>query len=287
MKQQVLKIAIQKSGRLTEKSLQLLRNCGIDIPAESRKLKASANNFPIELYFLRDDDIPEYVQDGIADLGILGENVLLEKKAAVETVMPLGFAKCKLSLAVPRNEQYDGLDYWEGKKIATTYTNILSNFLKKNKINAEIHSISGSVEIAPGIGLAQGICDIVSTGSTLLSNGLKAVEVVLNSQAVLISNQNLSEEKQQILDKLLFRIRAKQKAATNKYILLNAPDAKIDEICALLPGMKSPSVLPLREKGWSSLHSVVQENQFWEVIDQLKQAGAEGILVLPVEKMIV
>ncbi len=287
MKQQVLKIAIQKSGRLTEKSLQLLRNCGIDIPAESRKLKASANNFPIELYFLRDDDIPEYVQDGIADLGILGENVLLEKKAAVETVMPLGFAKCKLSLAVPRNEQYEGLDYWEGKKIATTYTNILSNFLKKNKINAEIHSISGSVEIAPGIGLAQGICDIVSTGSTLLSNGLKAVEVVLNSQAVLISNQNLSEEKQQILDKLLFRIRAKQKAATNKYILLNAPDSKIDEICALLPGMKSPSVLPLREKGWSSLHSVVQENQFWEVIDQLKQAGAEGILVLPVEKMIV
>ena len=287
MKQQVLKIAIQKSGRLTEKSLQLLRNCGIDIPAESRKLKASANNFPIELYFLRDDDIPEYVQDGIADLGILGENVLLEKKAAVETVMPLGFAKCKLSLAVPRNEQYEGLDYWEGKKIATTYTNILSNFLKKNKINAEIHSISGSVEIAPGIGLAQGICDIVSTGSTLLSNGLKAVEVVLNSQAVLISNQNLSEEKQQILDKLLFRIRAKQKEATNKYILLNAPDSKIDEICALLPGMKSPSVLPLREKGWSSLHSVVQENQFWEVIDQLKQAGAEGILVLPVEKMIV
>ena len=287
MKQQVLKIAIQKSGRLTEKSLQLLRNCGIDIPAESRKLKASANNFPIELYFLRDDDIPEYVQDGIADLGILGENVLLEKKAAVETVMPLGFAKCKLSLAVPRNEQYDGLDYWEGKKIATTYTNILSNFLKKNKINAEIHSISGSVEIAPGIGLAQGICDIVSTGSTLLSNGLKAVEVVLNSQAVLISNQNLTNEKQQILDKLLFRIRAKQKAATNKYILLNAPDSKIDEICALLPGMKSPSVLPLREKGWSSLHSVVQENQFWEVIDQLKQAGAEGILVLPVEKMIV
>ncbi len=287
MKQQVLKIAIQKSGRLTEKSLQLLRNCGIDIPAESRKLKASANNFPIELYFLRDDDIPEYVQDGIADLGILGENVLLEKKAAVETVMPLGFAKCKLSLAVPRNEQYEGLDYWEGKKIATTYTNILSNFLKKNKINAEIHSISGSVEIAPGIGLAQGICDIVSTGSTLLSNGLKAVEVVLNSQAVLISNQNLTNEKQQILDKLLFRIRAKQKAATNKYILLNAPDSKIDEICALLPGMKSPSVLPLREKGWSSLHSVVQENQFWEVIDQLKQAGAEGILVLPVEKMIV
>lgn len=287
MKQQVLKIAIQKSGRLTEKSLQLLRNCGIDIPAESRKLKASANNFPIELYFLRDDDIPEYVQDGIADLGILGENVLLEKKAAVETVMPLGFAKCKLSLAVPRNEQYEGLDYWEGKKIATTYTNILSNFLKKNKINAEIHSISGSVEIAPGIGLAQGICDIVSTGSTLLSNGLKAVEVVLNSQAVLISNQNLTNEKQQILDKLLFRIKAKQKAANNKYILLNAPDSKIDEICALLPGMKSPSVLPLREKGWSSLHSVVQENQFWEVIDQLKQAGAEGILVLPVEKMIV
>ena len=287
MKQQVLKIAIQKSGRLTEKSLQLLRNCGIDIPAESRKLKASASNFPIELYFLRDDDIPEYVQDGIADLGILGENVLLEKKAAVETVMPLGFAKCKLSLAVPRNEQYEGLNYWEGKKIATTYTNIISNFLNKNNINAEIHSISGSVEIAPGIGLAQGICDIVSTGSTLLSNGLKAVEVVLNSQAVLISNQNLTEEKQQILDKLLFRIRAKQKAASNKYILLNAPDSKIDEICALLPGMKSPSVLPLREKGWSSLHSVVQENQFWEVIDQLKQAGAEGILVLPVEKMIV
>lgn len=287
MKQQVLKIAIQKSGRLTDKSLQLLRNCGIDIPAESRKLKASASNFPMELYFLRDDDIPQYVQDGIADLGILGENVLLEKKAAVETILPLGFAKCKLSLAIPRNEQYPGLRYWEGKKIATTYTNILSNFLDKNNIKAEIHSISGSVEIAPGIGLAQGICDIVSTGSTLISNGLKAVEVVLNSQAVLIANQNLETEKKQILDKLLFRIKAKQKAANNKYILLNAPDSKIDEICALLPGMKSPSVLPLRKKGWSSLHSVVQENQFWEVIDQLKLAGAEGILVLPVEKMIV
>ena len=287
MNNQKLRIAIQKSGRLTEKSLELLKSCGINLSTGSRKLKTAASNFPLEIYFLRDDDIPEYVQDGIADLGILGENVLLEKNAKVDLILPLGFAKCNLSLAVPRNEDYQGLNYWQGKKIATTYSNILQNFLNKNNINAEIHSISGSVEIAPGIGLAQGVCDIVSTGSTLLSNGLKEVEVVLNSQAVLVANKNLSEVKKSILDKLIFRIKAKQAAQNNKYILLNAPDDQLDKICALLPGIKSPTILPLREKGWSSMHSVVCENDFWEVIDELKKAGAEGILVLPVEKMIV
>lgn len=282
-----LRIAIQKSGRLTDKSMELLKDCGINFENGERQLLSPATNFPLDIYFLRDDDIPKYVQDGVADLGVLGENVLLEEEALVETILNLGFSKCRLSLAIPKNEVYTGIDYWEGKKIATTYSTILRNYLSENEINAEIHSISGSVEIAPSIGLADGICDLVSTGSTLLSNGLKEVEVILESQAVLIANKNLSEAKQQILDKLLFRIRAKQAAANNKYILLNAPNDKIDQICQLLPGIKSPSVLPLRRVGWSSLHCVVKEEDFWNLIDKLKTAGAEGILVIPIEKMIV
>lgn len=287
MNNEILRIAIQKSGRLTEKSMQLLSDCGIQLQNGKRKLLAPATNFPLEIYFLRDDDIPQYVADGIADVGILGENVLLEEQAQVNTVLELGFAQCRLSLAIPKNDVYTGLDYWKGKKIATTYANILKKYLTEKNIEAEIHSISGSVEIAPSIGLAEGICDLVSSGSTLLSNGLKEVEVILKSQAVLVANQSLSLPKQQILEQLLFRIRAKQAAANNKYILLNAPNDKIDEICALLPGMKSPSILPLRNSNWSSLHSVVQEQAFWDIIDQLKAAGAEGILVIPIEKMIV
>lgn len=287
MNNEILRIAIQKSGRLTEKSMQLLSDCGITLQNGKRKLLSPSTNFPLEIYFLRDDDIPQYVEDGVADVGILGENVLLEEQAEVNTVLALGFAQCRLSLAIPKNEAYTGLEYWQGKKIATTYSNILKKYLSDNSISADIHAISGSVEIAPSIGLAEGICDLVSSGSTLLSNGLKEVEVILKSEAVLVANKTLSAQKQQILEQLLFRIRAKQAAATNKYILLNAPNDKIDEICALLPGMKSPSILPLRNSNWSSLHSVVQEAAFWEVIDQLKAAGAEGILVIPIEKMIV
>ncbi|WMX12907.1 MULTISPECIES: ATP phosphoribosyltransferase [unclassified Aureispira] len=287
MNNEILRIAIQKSGRLTEKSMQLLSDCGIQLQNGKRKLLSPATNFPLEIYYLRDDDIPQYVEDGVADIGILGENVLLEEQAKVDKILDLGFAQCRLSLAIPKNEVYTGLDYWQGKKIATTYSNILRQYLKEKHIEADIHSISGSVEIAPSIGLAEGICDLVSSGSTLLSNGLKEVEVILKSQAVLIANQNLSLGKQQILEQLLFRIRAKQAAAHNKYILLNAPNDRIEAICALLPGMKSPSILPLKDKNWSSLHSVVQEQAFWEVIDKLKAAGAEGILVIPIEKMIV
>lgn len=282
-----LRIAIQKSGRLTEKSLELLTDCGIQLQSGKRKLCSPATNFPLDIYFLRDDDIPQYVEDGVADLGILGENVLLEKQADVKEILPLGFAKCRLSLAIPRNEAYTGIEYWQGKKIATTYTNLLQDYLKQQDVQADIHAISGSVEIAPSIGLAAGICDLVSSGSTLLSNGLKEVEVILQSQAVLVSNQQLGATKKELLERLLFRIRAKQAAANNKYILLNAPNEKIEEISTLLPGMKSPSVLPLSTPGWSSLHSVVQEADFWAVIDELRQAGAEGILVIPIEKMIV
>ena len=282
-----LRIAIQKSGRLTEKSMQLLKDCGIQLQNGNRKLLSPATNFPLEIYFLRDDDIPQYVEDGVADLGILGENVLKEERAEVDLLLPLGFAKCRLSLAIPKNETYTGINYWQGKKIATTYSNILNNYLQRNNIQADIHTISGSVEIAPSIGLAEGICDLVSSGSTLISNGLKEVAVILESQAVLVANKNLPANKRAILDKLLFRIRAKQAAANNKYILLNAPNDRLEAICDLLPGMKSPSILPLQNSGWSSLHSVVKEEDFWEVIDDIKAAGAEGILVVPIEKMIV
>ncbi len=281
-----LKIAIQKSGRLSEKSLQLLKECGIKLSNGDRKLKTEARNFPIEVLYLRDDDIPQYVEQGVADIGILGENEVWEQNKQVKTVEKLGFANCKLSLAIPKEENYAGLGYFNGKKIATSYPKILQKFFDKNNIQAEIEEIGGSVEIAPGIGLANAIFDIVSTGSTLLINGLKEVEVVANSEAVIISANNLESSKQEILQKLLFRIRAVKNASEHKYILLNAPNDAIEQIISILPGMKSPTVLPLAQAGWSSIHSVVKEDEFWDVIDQLKTWGAEGILVVPIEKMV-
>ena len=281
-----LKIAIQKSGRLSEKSLELLKECGIKLSNGDRKLKTDAKNFPIEVLFLRDDDIPQYVEQGVADIGILGENEVWEKQKDVLTVEKLGFANCKLSLAIPRDEKYTGLTYFSNKKIATSYPKILQKFFDEKNIKVEIEEIGGSVEIATGIGLADAIFDIVSTGSTLVMNGLKEAEVVFSSEAVLIANKNLSQVKQQILDKLLFRIKAVRNSSENKYILLNAPNSAIAQISAILPGMKSPTVLPLAEEGWSSIHSVVKEDEFWDIIDQLKALGAQGILVIPIEKMV-
>ncbi len=281
-----LKIAIQKSGRLSEKSLELLKECGIKLPNGDRKLMTLAENFPLELLYLRDDDIPQYVEQGVADIGILGENEVWEKNKNVKAVHKLGFAGCRLSLAIPKDENYTGLNYFNDKKIATSYPGILAGFFRQNNINVEIEEIGGSVEIAPGIGLANAIFDIVSTGSTLLMNGLKEVEVVTKSEAVLISCPNLEPAKQQILERLLFRIKAVKNASKNKYILLNAPTDAVEKIAAILPGMKSPTVLPLSQPGWSSIHSVIEEDQFWEIIDQLKILGAQGILVVPIEKMI-
>ncbi len=281
-----LKIAVQKSGRLSEKSLELLQKCGISLSNGDRKLKAESSNFPIEILFLRDDDIPQYVEQGVADVGILGENEVWEKGKDVTQVSKLDFAGCKMSLAIPKEEEYTGLTYFNNKKIATSYPNILKKFFATKNITVEIEEIGGSVEIAPGIGLADGIFDIVSTGSTLLMNGLKEVELVAKSTATLIANKDLHPEKAVILDRLLFRIQAVNTAAENKYILLNAPTSSIAAITAILPGMKSPTILPLSEEGWVSIHSVVKEDQFWDVIDQLKVLGAQGILVVPIEKMI-
>lgn len=281
-----LKIAIQKNGRLSESSKKLLEECGIKISNGASVLKSVALNFPVEILFLRDDDIPQYVEQQVADIGILGENMVYEKDKDVKVVEQLGFANCRLSMAVPKESVYSGLEFFMNKRIATSYPRLLTDFLKKNNIRAEIEEISGSVEIAPGIGLADAVCDIVSSGTTLLTNGLREVATVLKSQAVMIANKNLDNEKQDILYKLLFRIRSVKNARENKYILLNAPETAIPGICKILPGMKSPTILPLVEKGWCSLHSVVKEDQFWERIDQLKNAGAEGILVIPIEKMI-
>lgn len=281
-----LRIAIQKSGRLNEDSIKILKEAGIEFNNGLNKLKAEAVNFPLEVFFLRDDDIPQYIEDGVADIGIVGENVVLEKNKEVKIVDRLGFGKCRLSIAIPKNIKYKGIQDLEGKRIATSYSTVLEKYLKKNKINAEIHEISGSVEIAPGIGLADAICDLVSSGSTLFTNGLKEAEVILKSEAVLIANNNLTKEQQTILNKLLFRINAVKKAKSNKYILLNAPNKNLDAICKILPGMKSPTILPLADKGWSSVHSVVNENEFWDIIEKLKAKGAEGILVVPIEKMI-
>lgn len=282
-----LKIAIQKSGRLSEKSLKLLEECGIKISNGDRKLKAEAHNFPVEVLYLRDDDIPQYVEQGVADIGILGENTIWEKNANVSLIEKLGFANCRLSLAIPKDEVYTGLEYFQNKKIATSYSNIIQKYFSEKNINVLIEEIGGSVEIATSIGLANVVFDIVSTGSTLLINGLKEVEVVAKSEAVLISSTSLEKEKQIILDKLLFRIRAVKNASENKYILLNTPNTAIEKICNVLPGMKSPTILPLAKEGWSSLHSVIKEDEFWDVIDQLKSMGAEGILVVPIEKMII
>jgi ATP phosphoribosyltransferase len=283
-----LKIAIQKEGRLSEKSLELIRESGIRHNQDSkRKLISLGDNFPVEILYLRDDDIPQYVADAVADIGIVGENEVMERDKKVELVERLDFAKCRLSLAIPQSDTYEGLAYFNNKRIATSYPAILRKFLKKNHLNAEIHEISGSVEIAPGIGLADAIFDIVSTGSTLIHNRLKEVEVVSKSEAVVIATPELNEGKKKILSDLLFRFQAVRRSKNNKYILLNAPNENLDKIVRLLPGMKSPTVLPLYEKGWSSVHSVVKENEFWEIIGKLKALGAEGILVIPIEKMIV
>lgn len=282
-----LKIAIQKSGRLSESSLKLLKECGIEFDNGLNKLKAEAFNFPLEVFFLRDDDIPQYVEDGVADIGIVGENVMLEKNRSVKLVDKLGFGKCRLSIAIPKDQKYKSIKDFTGKRFATSYPQILEDYLKKNKIKAEIQEISGSVEIAPGIGLADAICDLVSSGSTLFTNGLKEVEVILKSESVLIANKKLKKEQQDILNKLLFRINAVRRSKKTKYILLNAPNNKLETICKILPGMKSPTIIPLAEKGWSSVHSVVEEDQFWEIIEKLKSNGAQGILVVPIEKMII
>jgi ATP phosphoribosyltransferase len=281
-----LRIAIQKSGRLQEGSLELLKESGLSISNGKDQLKTLARNFPVEVLFLRDDDIPQYIEDKVADIGIVGENIFVEKRKKNELIKRLDFAKCRLSIAVPRSENYAGIAWLNGKNIATSYPNIVSDFLSKHNVKAGIHEISGSVEIAPGIGLADAICDIVSTGSTLLSNGLKEVETVMQSEAVIIASPDLDREKRIILNKLLFRIEAVQKAKNNKYILLNCPDTAIENITSVIPGMKSPTIIPLKREGWSSLHSVVDENDFWEKIDLLKSFGAEGILVVPIEKMI-
>ncbi len=281
-----LKIAIQKNGRLSDNSKKLLEECGIKISNGVSVLKSVATNFPVEILFLRDDDIPQYVEQQVADIGILGENMIYEKNKDVTILDQLGFAHCRLSLAIQKEESYNGPEFFMNKKIATSYPRLLSDYLTKNNIIAEIEEISGSVEIAPGIGLADAVCDIVSSGSTLLTNGLREVVTILKSQAAIIANRKLDDEKQKILDRLLFRIRAVKSAKENKYILLNAPETAISKICEILPGMKSPTILPLVEKGWCSLHSVVKEDQFWERIDQLRNAGAEGILVIPIEKMI-
>ena len=281
-----LKIALQRSGRLSDASTGLLRKCGIGFSNGLGKLRAEAADFPLEIYFLRDDDIPDYVADGVADIGIVGENVTAENPKAVETIEKLGFGRCRLSLAVPKGMEYTELAQLAGKKIATSYPNILRKYFASREISADIHEISGSVEIAPSIGLADAVCDLVSSGSTLFSNGLREVETVMSSEAVLIARRDLGHEQQAILDKLLFRIRSVKAASQNKYILLNAPVDKVDEIKRLLPGMRSPSMVPLADEGWVSLHSVVGETDFWDVVDNLKNAGAEGILVLSIDQMI-
>ncbi len=282
----MIKIAIQKSGRLSDDSLKLLKECGIKISNNDRKLKSLATNFPIEILFLRDDDIPQYVEQGVAHIGILGQNEVWEKGKDVSVLKELGFAKCNLALAIPNAENYTGLTWFNEKRVATSYPGILSDFFQEKGISAEVEEIGGSVEIAPGIGLAHGIFDIVSSGSTLVMNGLKQVEVVKKSEAVLIAHKALTAEQEALVDKLIFRINAVQKAASHKYILLNAPARSVKEIAALLPGMKSPTVLPLSDDGWCSIHSVISEDDFWEIIEKLKALGAEGILVVPIEKMV-
>ena len=281
-----IRLAIQKSGRLSEDSIKLLKDCGIDLRNVKDRLRTEADNFPLEVFFLRDDDIPQYVEDGVADIGFVGENVLYEKNRKVSIVEKLGFGKCRLSIGIHKTDEYNDASYLQGKKIATSYPVLVNKFLQENNIQSEIHEISGSVEIAPGIGLADAIVDLVSSGSTLFMNGLKEVETILNSQAVLIKYNQLTQEKELLLNKLLFRIQSVRKAKNNKYILLNAPNEKLSEIVALLPGMKSPTVVPLATEGWSSVHSVLNENEFWDIIEQLKNAGAQGILVIPIEKMI-
>jgi len=286
MRNNKLKIAIQRSGRLSEGSISLLKKCDVGFDNGLGKLLSVARDFPLEILFLRDDDIPQYIEDGVADAGIVGENILAEKDSSVNKIEHLGFGRCRLSLAVPRVFNYETLADLEGKRIATSYPRVLNNFLTSRGVTADIHTISGSVEIAPSIGLAQAVCDLVSSGSTLFTNGLQEVETVMNSEAVLISRHDLTGDGGVILDSLLFRIRAVNAARQNKYILLNAPNDKLAEIERLLPGMKSPTVMPLAESGWSSVHSVINENDYWNVVEKLKAAGAEGILVVAIDQMI-
>jgi ATP phosphoribosyltransferase len=283
----MLTVAVQKTGRLSEKTLKLLQECSIQLENGGvTRLKAPAKNFPLEVLYLRDDDIPECIADGVADVGIVGENIVLEKQKGLDIKERLGFARCRLSLAVSKDMAFDSPAALSGMKIATSYPNILNDYLDHNQIRATIHEITGSVELAPGIGLADAIFDIVSTGSTLLSNGLREVHTVIRSEAVLVCSPELTPQKKELLDQLLFRIRAVNQAKNYKYILLNAPDNAIDKICTILPGMKSPTIMPLAVKGWSSMHSVIREEDFWERIENLKSAGAQGILVIPIEKMI-
>ena len=281
-----IRIAIQKSGRLNEDSLRILKDCGISIDNGKDQLKASSRNFPMEVFYLRNGDIPQYLRDGVVDIAILGENVLIEKGADIEFVEKLGFSKCKVSLAVPKSMNYDSVKDFEGKRIATSYPNTVRNYLEAKGVKADLHIINGSVEIAPNIGLADAICDIVSSGSTLFKNNLKEVEVMLKSEAVLAVSPKISEERTAILKKMQFRIKSVLQARQSKYVLMNAPNDKLDAILKLLPGMRSPTVLPLAEEGWSSVHTVINKDRFWEVIDGLKQEGAEGILVCPIEKMV-
>lgn len=282
-----LKIAIQKSGRLNEDSIKILKECGIELSNGLNKLRSEAFNFPLEVLFLRDDDIPQYIEDGVADAGIVGENIVYETNKKIQVMEKLGFGKCRLSIAVQKNVNYQGIRDLKGKKIATSYPVILSKYLRKKRVDAKLEEVSGSVEIAPSVGLADAICDLVSSGSTLFMNGLKETEVVMRSEAVLAAGRKLDKEKYAILKKLLFRIKSVKRSRHNKYILLNAPNNRLDQIIKILPGMKSPTVLPLADKGWSSVHSVVDEEKFWEIIEELKANGAQGILVVPIEKMII
>ncbi len=283
----MLRIAVQTKGRLFEETMTMLTESSIKVESGKRTLLVPAKNFPIEILYLRDDDIPQAVASGIADVGVVGENEYEEKAEDAVIIKRLGFSKCRLSLAIPKAVDYKGVEWFNGKKIATSYPVILERFLKANNVNSDIHVITGSVEIAPGIGLADCIFDIVSSGGTLISNNLKEVEIVMQSEALMIANRNLTAEKQVILDELLFRFDSYKNAEGKKYIILNVPNDKISQVCELLPGIKSPTITPLVENGWSSLHSVIDEKKFWDIISKLKALGAEGILVVPIEKMIV
>lgn len=282
----LLKIAVQKSGRLLDDSLELLKACGIRIDNGNDQLKTRARNFPLEVLYLRNSDIPQYVQDGVADIAILGQNTAFEKQKAIVEVLPLGFSKCRLSIAVPKGTPYSSIHDLQGKKIATSYPHSLSRFLAQHGVQADIHEISGSVEIAPNIGLADAICDLVSSGSTLFKNGLQEKDILLRSEAVIVANPHLHSDQQAIFDRLIFRIKSVLAARNHRYLLMNAPDAQIPHIIGVLPGMKSPTVMPLATPGWSSIHTVITEDRFWDIIDELKACGAEGILVVPIEKMI-
>ena len=282
----LLRIAVQAKGRLFEETMALLEESDIKLSTTKRTLLVQSSNFPVEVLFLRDDDIPQSVATGVADLGIVGENEFVEKGEDAEVIKRLGFSKCRLSLAMPKDVDYPGVEWFNGKKLATSYPVILENYMKTKGVNAEVHVITGSVEVAPGIGLADAIFDIVSSGSTLVSNRLKEVEVVMKSEALLIGNKNMCDEKKEILNELLFRMNAVKTAEDKKYVLMNAPKDKLEEIVAVLPGMKSPTVMPLAQEGWCSVHTVLDEKRFWEIIGKLKALGAEGILVLPIEKMI-